>query len=1266
MRIAIACLLTIIAPASLGAEEFRQFSVPPMDEKRLDGEVDWRPYGFLNLNVRLASPQPGKKLLCNVFLVTKQDLYVRSRRCIVLTEKPQTFRLDLSDLSPDWQCVNARRPFGRDAIRWVRRWGVTVFCAKECAGSIAIGEPQFEPASHRRLEIYDVAIPDETPLNRAIPVSFRLTGYDGNPYDLTSIRCSVSSLGLEFPAYLRQNFEEVTRPGTGKTFIQQKELPYWHAEITAGRLGEHDVSVSVETLTERLTEDLGTLRVVDRPGPDDEQIPASITSPTTTTDGVLAPKTFPCDRRIFEYSNGSWRDPEQGLVVEEYWSVPLDWTSEWGHYTGLGEFDQRIAWQFEQTLHNTSAKKKSPLLIFSEDELDNRGTFNWKDHPFSTPGGGHLRHPAEVFGDLRSIELVLNRASYMWNRFGSFDGISGFLIRNNRENSKAVKWTNIITRELTRRFPDARIYSENIGLPDRTRKRYLALHRSWRTDDRLSKTTRIRHDRVKREINLSARFPDPAAIVTGRILHWSGAESFYCDIYRSSQSDDDIHVACMVRTEPQTVFQSNLVPIPDNKEWNRVRFTISDLGKWKCMQNKLRKLSDLELLNIHEMALLFFCTEPMKADFRVRNCRLDWGLAVDEEKAPVLQITDLKENTQKVPLYSKFELTFDLNKIFNNPYDPNEIDVSIQFITPSSKVLTHPGFYYEPWELRMKRGHETPYRNGQPCWKTRLTPAEIGNYKWKLIAKTPSETDTVKGTFECTPSSSHGFVRVCRENTRWFEFSDGSFYYPIGLNLRSPGDALSAKLGNISRINSEWAERAGTRSYEKWFPLMEKSGQNFARMWMCPWWCTLEWSPDQGPYHGLGYYSQTNSARLDRIMELAEKHGIYINLETMNHGIISTSIDHDWENNPLNTDKPGGYLSFATDFLASERAQKSHRNKLRYTVARWGYSTAIAWWGVLTEAEWTEPYSRKWHYIGRWAPRNIRTPKPWVTHKYIRPLYDWISDTGGYIRGIDAHPHVVSVHFSNPKNGLGVWRRPHTDVVHNNAYTDFIPGLLPASDRLEGVVGALHSYSKYYSRYRQNKPLIVGEWGGSHDDNSERQVTTELHVGMWTMIVTECSGACGFWWWNMVDGKNLYPYFKAVAEFMKGEDRRSGKYSSRRGRLVRSPNNPSPPAARAAIICFDDDDLCGYVYNTKISKYKKRDFNAPCPESFDDDSFRESGAMYLDLPDGIEDGSYVLEYWNTFTGRVIDRRKVTVDADNRLVPLMSHRVDLAFKLKKRQ
>ncbi len=59
----------------------------------------------------------------------------------------------------------------------------------------------------------------------------------------------------------------------------------------------------------------------------------------------------------------------------------------------------------------------------------------------------------------------------------------------------------------------------------------------------------------------------------------------------------------------------------------------------------------------------------------------------------------------------------------------------------------------------------------------------------------------------------------------------------------------------------------------------------------------------------------------------------------------------------------------------------------------------------------------------------------------------------------------------------------------------------------------------------------------------------------------------------------------------------------------------------------------------------------------------KSGQGRLIVPDLLQNGNYRLEYWNTFTGQVIEQIKVTLDGNSRSIPVISHRVDLALKLK---
>jgi hypothetical protein len=87
--------------------------------------------------------------------------------------------------------------------------------------------------------------------------------------------------------------------------------------------------------------------------------------------------------------------------------------------------------------------------------------------------------------------------------------------------------------------------------------------------------------------------------------------------------------------------------------------------------------------------------------------------------------------------------------------------------------------------------------------------------------------------------------------------------------------------------------------------------------------------------------------------------------------------------------------------------------------------------------------------------------------------------------------------------------------------------------------------------------------------------------------------------------------------------------------------------------------LFGYIYSEAINRY----LGSELATGFDDPAFPPTGEGFLELPASFDAGSYLLEYWNTFTGEPIKTVPVVVTEENRRIPILSHRVDIAVKLK---
>ena len=72
-----------------------------------------------------------------------------------------------------------------------------------------------------------------------------------------------------------------------------------------------------------------------------------------------------------------------------------------------------------------------------------------------------------------------------------------------------------------------------------------------------------------------------------------------------------------------------------------------------------------------------------------------------------------------------------------------------------------------------------------------------GSHRWLA--------ESAEQTFNVTSSTNHGFVRVSPTDSHYFAFDDGSFYFPIGLNMG-------------------WSTGSVLEDYTRWLDHLSQSG----------------------------------------------------------------------------------------------------------------------------------------------------------------------------------------------------------------------------------------------------------------------------------------------------------------------------------------------------------------------------------------------------------------------------------------------------------
>ncbi|MCZ0212168.1 hypothetical protein OZK63_43170, partial [Streptomyces sp. UMAF16] len=61
------------------------------------------------------------------------------------------------------------------------------------------------------------------------------------------------------------------------------------------------------------------------------------------------------------------------------------------------------------------------------------------------------------------------------------------------------------------------------------------------------------------------------------------------------------------------------------------------------------------------------------------------------------------------------------------------------------------------------------------------------------------------------------------------------------------------------------------------------------------------------------------------------------------HGQVSTTVNPEWNNNPYNIAN-GGPCNNTWDFFSNSTAKNLFKNRMRYIIARYGYSNTIMSW----------------------------------------------------------------------------------------------------------------------------------------------------------------------------------------------------------------------------------------------------------------------------------------------------------------------------------
>lgn len=633
--------------------------------------------------------------------------------------------------------------------------------------------------------------------------------------------------------------------------------------------------------------------------------------------------------------------------------------------------------------------------------------------------------------------------------------------------------------------------------------------------------------------------------------------------------------------------------------------------------------------------------------------------AISAAAAPMISITSDNLSgypNSDVPRYRKYEMTFQIGGVGTaftdyNPFNPNLNSLGSQYYnkkgilvdavitTPSGGSVTWPCFWYQS-------------SDGSTFWKLRYSPTATG--QWTVSIRVKYGSDTVSSpsrAFNCVAGSDHGFIEINSNDKRFFRFSDGTSFYPIGTDISGYSMGGSA---------------SGTA-----FPKMKANGANFTRVLFT----SLNIEPydisKNGSVKSLNNYSMSRALNVDSLFETGEANGIRIIW-----GLDDWTYIKDNSSQYISTTGREAPATSSAEFFTLSAAKEIYKRKLRYWLARWGYSASLLGLDIINET-------------GGGAAS-----------------YDWHIEMANYIHTYSAQPHLAS-----GDNGSGTLQAKSVpndhdamDFCNYHDYAKYTQGwhINATTYNLETMGCALQypwmDMSVYadrlarlqWRRYKWMKPLSWNEFGliyrypgssGFPDWNEAYAADpTARHFrdAMWAGMF--CGLSVAHWKLDYMLGGAKYTnggekmwVFKPLAAYIAGEEfvglTQETTYS------VPDDTNPSPKVTcsnkNIMIVSMHGRDRAYFFAKNLTDVWARLIPNwcysgGSCPDPPTPSS--QSGTVKVI---GLDAGTYTLTRWSTTdtnaSTQIKETLTITVGADGTATIPMSigaSDVGFAYKLKK--
>ena len=485
-----------------------------------------------------------------------------------------------------------------------------------------------------------------------------------------------------------------------------------------------------------------------------------------------------------------------------------------------------------------------------------------------------------------------------------------------------------------------------------------------------------------------------------------------------------------------------------------------------------------------------------------------------------------------------------------NPFDPDTIRVDAAVVLPSRRTMTVPAFWYQEYRRSLQGQTERLSPEGAPEWRLRISSGEAGIHTLTVSVSTNGQwlgqSDPLRFEVAALPlgtttnalglTVARGPSRVA-SNRRYFETAEGR---PLLLS----GACVC------------WPGTGGTHDYDRWFTAMSEAGENYARLWMAPWAFGIEAEPGT-----LRRYRLDRAWQLDYVMRLAESQGIGLMLCLDYHGMFETEPDYwggnnYWPKNPYSAGQ-GGPCANQNAFFTTPEAKTIYQHRLRYLVARYGYSSSLFAWEFFNELD------------------NV--------YRYLDPaaVVRWHEEMGAWLHANDPFGHLVTTSLTGGSDRADLWSLPQLDFTQYHSYG--LPEPATALARLSEDMNA-----------RYGKPVLIGEYGVDWRGWSlpADPYWRGFRQGLWGAALGGTAGTAMSWWWEELDENQAYPFYRSLNEFLRQTRLGDGSWTP-----IRFADAGSPPTHVGSLVPGGEPFDVTLVLDSNWGKKQAGELAVPSPRA---------------------------------------------------------------------